>query len=212
MGPFVEVFGFSGDDDDANSQEEQKRPRWFGPPEDELGAVLPQGIVLARSERAVVALSHLIVYSTGAALHFLAVARGLTRSQANRVFHEQHMFEEEDLPDSLLRIGLELADGGLVSNLGGRRAHRKLMSPDAEPEGPLLLPHAGGGGNSAGGHVTMKPGYWLWPLPPDGPLRISCEWPFVDIGMATVEIDGGALLDAASSVRALWPDAEEPAS
>ena len=205
MGPFVEVFGFSGDDDDANSQEEQKRPRWFGPPEDELGAVLPQGIVLARSERAVVALSHVIVYSTGAALDFLAVARGLARSEANRVFHEQHMFEEEDLPDSLLRIGLELADGGRVSDLGGWRAHRKLMSPDAEPEGPLLLPHAGGGGNSAGGQVTMKPGYWLWPLPPDGPLQISCEWPFVDIGMTTVEIDGGALLDAASRARTLWP-------
>lgn len=202
---FVEVFGFDGDDDDANSQEEPKRPRWFGPPEDELGAVLPQGVVLARSERAVVALSHAVVYSTGAAFDFLAVARGLARSGANRVFHEQHMFEEEDLPDSLLRIGVELADGGRVSNLGGWRAHRKLMSPDAEPEGPLLLPHAGGGGNSTGGQVTMKPGYWLWPLPPAGPLRISCEWPLVDIGMTTVEIAGDALLEAASRARTLWP-------
>lgn len=203
--PFVEVFGFGGDDDDANSQEEPTRPRWFGPPDDELGAVLSQGIVLARSERAVVALSHVVVYSTGAAFDFLAVARGLARSDANRVFHEQHMFEEEDLPESLLRIGLELADGGRVSNLGGRRAHRKLMSPDAEPEGPLLLRHAGGGGNATGGQVTMKPGYWLWPLPPAGPLRISCEWPLVEIGMTTVEIDGDALLEAASRARTLWP-------
>jgi hypothetical protein len=202
---FTEIFSFSGDDDDANSQEERKRPRWFGPPEDELGVVLAQGIVLARSERAVVALSHVVVYSTGAAFDFLAVARGLARSDANRIFHEQHMFEEEDLPDSLLRIGLEFADGGRVSNLGGWRAHRKLMSPDAEPEGPLLLPHAGGGGNSTGGQVTMKPGYWLWPLPPVGPIRISCEWPFVDIGMTTVAIDGDALLDAASRARTLWP-------
>jgi len=204
-GPFVEVFGFGGDDDDASAQEEPKRPRWFGPPEDELGAVLSQGIVLARSERAVVALSHVVVYSTGATFDFLAVARGLARSEANRVFHEQHTFEEEDLPESLLRIGLELADGGRVSNLGGWRAHRKLMSPDAEPEGPLLLPHAGGGGNSTGGQITMKPGYWLWPLPPGGPLRISCEWPLVDIGMTTVEIDGDALVGAASRARTLWP-------
>ena len=46
------------------------------------------------------------------------------------------MFEDEDLPAALLRIGFELADGRRVSNLGGRRAHRELMTPGAEPEGP----------------------------------------------------------------------------
>ena len=198
------MFSFS-EDDEPESQEEPKRPRWFGPPEDELGVVLPQGIVLARSDRAVVALSHVSVYSTGVAFDFLAVARGLARSEANRMFHEQHMFDEEHLPDALLRVGFEFADGNRVSNLGGWRAHRTLMSPDAEPEGPLLMPHAGGGGSSAGGQVTMKPGYWLWPLPPSGPLRISCEWPFVDIALTTVEIDGTALVDSAEQARPLLP-------
>ena len=51
----------------------------------------------------------------------------------------------------------------------------------------------------------MKPGYWLWPLPPPGPLRISCEWPLVDIAMTTVEIDANNLLGAASRARSLWP-------
>jgi hypothetical protein len=205
MSRFIEAFGFDGDDDESRSPEEPTRPRWLGPPEEELGVVIPQGVVLGKSDRAVVALSHAVAYSTGVAFDFLAVARGLARSEANRVFHEQHMFEEDDLPDTLLRIGFELADGGRVSNLGRRRAHRKLMSPDAKPEGPLLLPHAGGGGNSGGGQVTMKPGYWLWPLPPLGPVQISCEWPFVDIGLTTVQIDGRALLDAASQARSLWP-------
>jgi hypothetical protein len=199
------MFSFGSDDEEPESPEEPTRPRWFGPPEDELGAVVPQETVLARSDRAVVALSHAVVYSTGVAFDFLAVARGLARAEANRVFHEQNMFEDDDLPDALLRIGFELADGGRVSNLGGWRAHRQLMAPDAEPEGPLLLPHAGGGGNSSGGQVTMKPGYWLWPLPPSGPLRISCEWPFVDIELATVEIDGSTLLNAATQARSLWP-------
>jgi hypothetical protein len=196
---------FSFDDDEPESPEEPTQPRWFGPPEDELGVAVPQGIVLARSERAVVALSHAVVYSTGVAFEFLALARGLTRSEANRVFHEQHMLEADDLPEALLRIGFELADGGRVSNLGGRRAHRKLMAPDAEPSGPLLLPHAGGGGRSAAGRLTMRPGYWLWPLPPQGPLRISCEWPFVGIALATVEIDGASLLAAAKQSEDLWP-------
>jgi hypothetical protein len=199
---FTEMFSYGGDEDE--SLEEPRRPRWLGPPEDELGAVVPQSVVLARSDRAVVVLSHAVAYSTGATFDFRAVARGLTRAEANRVFHEQHMFEEEDLPNSLLRIGFEFADGDRVSNLGGWRAHRTLMSPDTEPKGPLLLPYAGGGGNASSSEVTMNPGYWLWPLPPPGPLRISCEWPFVDIALTTVEIDGDALLDAASRARHLW--------
>ena len=205
MSGFTRIFGFSGDDDEPDSQEEPRWPRWYGPPEDELGAVVPQGVVLADSGRAVVALSHAVVHSTGTAFEFLAMARSLTRSETNRIFHEQHMFEEHDLPDSLLRIGFELSDGGRASNLSGPGAHRRLMSPDAKPTGPLLLPHAGGGGQSSNGRVTMKPGYWLWPLPPPGPLRISCEWPLVDIAMTTVEIDANNLLEAASRARSLWP-------
>lgn len=202
MSGFVQMFSV-GDGDDEPSDEPQ-RPRWFGPPEDELGAVVPQGIVLARSERVAIALSHAVVYSSGIAFEFLAVARGLARSEASRVFHEQHMFEEEELPDALLRIGFELADGNRASNLGGWRAHRKLMSPGTEPEGPLLLPHGGGGGQSTDGQVTLKPGYWLWPLLPPGPLRVSCEWPLVAISLTTVEIDAETLLTAARSVRTLW--------
>ena len=203
MSSFTQVFSFGGDDESA-AQNEPERPPWFSPPEDELGAVVPQGVVLARSDRAVVALSHAVAYTTGAAFDFAAMAMGLTRSDANRIFQEQQMFEEEELPEALLRIGFELADGRRVSNLGGWRVHRKLTSPDAEPEGPLLLPYAGGGGSSSRGEVTMKPGFWLWPLPPPGSLRISCEWPLVDIAMTTVEIDAGELLDAASRARSLW--------
>jgi len=205
MSNFTEIFALGGDDDDDESGagEEPEWPPWFAPPEDELGAVVPQGVVVARSDRA--ALSHAVIYRTGVTFDVVAVARGLPQSDANRLFHEQHMFEDEELPDALLRIGLELADGHRVSNLGGWRAHRKLMSPDAEPDGPVLLPHGGGGGSSTRGKVTLKPGFWLWPLPPPGQLRISCEWPLVDIAMTTVEIDADVLLDAASRARSLWP-------
>lgn len=115
------------------------------------------------------------------------------------------MFEEEDLPDSLLRIGFEFVDGRRASNLGGRRAHRTLMTPDVEPEDPVLMPHAGGGGNAGGGDVWFRPGYWLWPLPPSGPLRILCEWPIVAIPMTSIEIDGGTLVEAAGRCIELFP-------
>jgi hypothetical protein len=202
---FIQVFGFNRDDDDPGSAPEPARPVWFGAPEDELGTTVPIDRVIARSEIGVVAVSHAVVYTPGVAFDFVGRARGLSQSEANRLFHEQHMFEEEDLPKSLLRIGFEFADGRRASNLGGWRAHRKLMTPDAEPDTPVLMPHAGGGGNTSGGEVSLRPGYWLWPLPPAGPLRISCEWPIVDIPLTTTEIDGGALVEAARRRIDLFP-------
>jgi len=100
MSNFTQIFALGGDDDDDESGagEEPEWPPWFAPPEDELGAVLPQGVVLARSDRAAVALSHTVAYTTGAAFEFVAVARGLAQSEANRVFHEQHMFERTSYP------------------------------------------------------------------------------------------------------------------
>jgi hypothetical protein len=202
---FQQVFGFSQDDGASDAPSEYERPTWLGPPEYELGKTIPLDSVIAQSEKGAVAVSHAVVYSTGVTFDFVARARGLSQTQANRLFHEQHMFEEEDLPDALLRLGFEFADGRRASNLGGWRAHRKLMAPVAEPEDPVLVPHAGGGGNSGGGDVSLRPGYWLWPLPPSGPLRIVCEWPIVTIPLTTIEIDGGTLLDAADQSIELFP-------
>jgi len=201
---FLQVFGFSRDDDDSDSPPEHRAPAWFGPPEDELGKTIPLDSVIARSESGVVAVSHAVVYSTGVAFDFVERARGLSQSQANRLFHEQHMFGDEELPDGLLRIGFEFADGRRAYNLNWR-AHRRLMAPDGEPEDPVLMPHAGGGGNAGGGDVSLRPGYWLWPLPPTGPFRISCEWPVVKIPLTTIEIDGGALVEAAAERVELFP-------
>jgi hypothetical protein len=123
---------------------------------------------------------------------------------------------------ALIVVGLALVAGVITPSPSTADAGRIVPCADAigatkfpylgdsRPEnryrqvlGPLLMPHAGGGGNSAGGQVTMKPGYWLWPLPPSGRLRISCEWPLVDIALTTVEIDGTALVNSAEQARRL---------
>jgi hypothetical protein len=199
---FTEVFGFA--EGEPNQPGEPLRPPWFGPPDDELGVAVPQGIVLARSERGAVGLSHAIAHPSGLLFEFLAHARGLSHAQANLLFHEQHIFEDEEMPDGLLRLGMELPGGARVSNLGGRRAQGKAMSAEEEPGGPVLFPAAGGGGMSEGDRVVMHPVYWLWPLPEPGPLRISCEWPVADIPLATIEIDAGPLVAAAANSTSLW--------
>ena len=203
------MFSQAGGDDEPAGKPEHRRPAWFGPTQDELGVAVPVGVVVGRSENGVVALSHALAHSTGASFAFVAQARGLGQRAEQRLFQEQHIFEpdDEELPDGFLCLGLELPDGARVSNLGGRSAHRMLYDPDAEPEGPLFFQHGGGGGSSGGGLVDMQPGYWLWPLPPAGPIKVSCEWPVVGIALSTVEIDGAALVAAAERVVRLWPSA-----
>lgn len=210
MSSFIQMFSF--DEDDGNEEDVEHEPRrmppWFGPPEDELGAVVPLGLVAARSESGVVALSHATVYSTGLALDVIAAARGLSESQSNRLFHEQHLFEEgEEPPAGFLRIGLELPDGNRVSNLGGRMGRRRFMKPDEEPDGPVLMEHGGGGGSGGGGRVRMHSAFWLWPRPESGTLRFFCEWPVAEIPLSFVDLDAGELEASAGRAVRLWPSA-----
>ena len=201
------MFSFS--EEEGNEPEEQARhvrPSWIGPPEDELGVAVPLHRVIGRSETAVVALSHALAHSTGISFEFRAIARGLKRSETQRIFHEQHVFDPEGLSDAFLRMGFELPGGALVSNLGGFRGRHRAFTPDEPPEGPLLFPHGGGGGSSDDRTVVMRPGYWLWPLPEPGRVKVSCEWPIVGIPLTTIEFDGSALVEAAARTVPLWTE------
>ena len=204
---FTQLFPHGGDDGEDDGDEAHFRaPPWFGPPGDELGAVVPLGLVVGRSESGVVALPHATVYSTGLAFDVLAAARGLSNAQSNRLFHEQHLFEEDEEPPSgFLRIGLELPGGARVSNLGGRMHRRQFMKPDEEPDFPVFLEHGCGGGSSGRGRVSLHPAFWLWPIPGPGTLRVFCEWPVVEIPLSTVKVEGAVLAEAATQVAPLWP-------
>jgi hypothetical protein len=202
---FVTMFSSPGPDDDDQHETWTRQPPWFKP-EDELGAPVPLGGVIARSERSVVALSQVVAHSSGVSLEFLALARGLKRADANRIFHEQHLFDEGEPSDTFLRIGLELADGTRVSNLGGHRGMRRAFAGE-EPDGPILMPNGGGGGNGMPDAVSMRPGYWLWPLPPAGALRVWCEWPALEIPLSSLELDADAIREAAQRALPLWPAA-----
>ena len=51
--------------------------------------------------------------------------------------------------------------------------------------------------------------FWVWPLPPAGPLVFVCEWPKYRIPLTRKEIDAGLIRDAAKLMIELWPE-EEP--
>lgn len=47
--------------------------------------------------------------------------------------------------------------------------------------------------------------YWVWPLPPPGPIDFVCGWPAMGIGATQVALDAGPIRDAATRSVELWP-------
>lgn len=60
----------------------------------------------------------------------------------------------------------------------------------------------GGGG---GGRFYSED-YWVWPLPPPGPLAFVCEWPAYGIGLSRVEVEAERVRAAAADALAIWPE------
>lgn len=205
---FTQLFSHAaparGDDDLASAPERPWSPAQ-GPPEDELGAAVSVAAVVGRSHNAVVALSQVTVYSEGVTFHFVALARGLGQRQSSRLLHDQHRFDEDDEPgDGFLRLGLELPDGRRVSNLGVGIGHGRYASLQ-ESAKLVFFEHDGGGGSGGGGRLSLRPAFWLWPLPDAGAIQVFCEWPVVGISLSSLAVEIGPLLEARERVVALWP-------
>jgi hypothetical protein len=152
-------------------------------------------LVLAQSEQAAVYIGRCAAYPTGLEfeLHVIASARaGDLDPSLNGIYHHPG---RGSTYDEMLRFGVAFADGRKASNLEG-------FTPCGEqPEGPVLWGMGGGGGGG-----RWQQGFWMWPLPPRGPLTFVCEWPAAQIAQARVEIDSAPPRDAAARARELFPN------
>jgi hypothetical protein len=50
---------------------------------------------------------------------------------------------------------------------------------------------------------------WIWPLPPPGPVTVTCSWPSRVLHAARLVLDGDAIQAAASQAQPYW---QEPGS
>ncbi len=103
-----------------------------------------------------------------------------------------------EFADYYLRLGVQFADGRRATNL--RRHHGGF---EAEGPDPPLLTGTGGGGHD--GRVWDHH-YWVWGLPPPGPLVFVCEWPARGIGESRVQVDARLVLEAAERAVPIWPE------
>jgi hypothetical protein len=164
-------------------------------PENEFPGIVPvDTLVLGRTDQVAVAITGLSAFSAGLEIFLTARIR-----PDNAVEHERGGPRDLAASRHSFRFGVQFSDGGKVAGSpGDRRADR-----DAEPTGPVLYPFAGGGAP-----YSFISRWWMWPLPPAGPLEFVCEWPAFDIAESRVGIDAQPILDAARRSIQLWPEGE----
>ncbi len=176
---------------------EPPRPAWMKPQFMVPGSVAAD-LVLLRTDEVAVTLGLLRAYTTG--FEFTADVH----SHARRLHHGgmpgRRAFQEAEAEGGL-RLGLEFSDG--------RRAEIGTPRPYPDQVGPhtLVVVPAGSGGSDCSWHGR----FWVYPLPPPGPLAFVATWPDYAVAEARVELEADLLLSAAGRAIALWPEAPDGA-
>lgn len=189
-------------------EQEPRLPPWHGAPEGAIGAPVEATLLIAKTDRVAVGVTDLLAFPTGFSLRVVAFSRrsrgpGLRPEDVDPYWGESRRRREageEALPDELLRFGVQFADGAKATSMGADAA---LSARGGRPSGPVLSPHQGGGGRHA-----YSQEYWVWPLPPPGPLAFVCEWPAYGVGLSRVEVEAERVRAAAAGALAIWPEDE----
>jgi hypothetical protein len=139
----------------------------MGPPVSELGESVGTRLVLVKRDDLAIAVIDLVAYSNGLggriSLKWKRPGGMGPHPMDPRL--RPGLAGASDLPPELLRFGVEFSDGRRATTVGPPRP------PDSSPN--IVLMQRGGGGDSDGREL----GFWIWPLPPEGPLTLAGEWP-----------------------------------
>lgn len=179
--------------------EPSPQPDWVAPPAGVVPGLAPVEFLLARSAEAAVAISGAWAYPTGVELRVTVLLRTADPRVDEAIFSPWLVTTGSQWvvttgagpPDEFLRLGVQLVDGRKATNLDHR---------GDDPAPPVLMQ---GGGH--GSDVLWVSHYWLWPLPPAGPLAFVVEWPAKEIPETRAEIDASLLHTAAERAVTLWP-------
>jgi hypothetical protein len=119
---------------------------------------------LSQEEDAVVAIPHLDVYPNGFRVNVAILLNPRRAHEIQGLVHRG--------PMGMVRVGVEFADG----RVGGRGLRRGPFDLPKDDQGVPTQPYVGFGGGG-GGTGGWRFGAWVYPLPPDGPLKIVVGLP-----------------------------------
>ena len=178
------------------------QPRWGGPPDDEVGVAVGARMVLASQPRLFIAVTDCVAYSNGFTF-------GLAVRSKDEIPPEKMGFgaHREHGDEAGLQVTIRFSDGR-DSRGDGPGPNRAVMeyyrewSEGKDPPGPVgpVICQQGGGG---GGH-RWDFDYFIWPLPPDGPVTITCKWPGRGLQTAGRELNGTAIRAAGLKSKSVW--------
>ena len=170
----------------------------MGAPRGSLPGAAPIEVVLARNDRAVVAVTKFGAYPEGFEFELIVLVGDREEELDPMVMGYMRHGRRGDR-EEMLRFGMQFADGSKVTNQPGSRPFPP-GGGDGPPSGPVLQQRGGGGGDG-----EWRQDYWVWPLPPPGPLTLACEWPGAGIPLRVVEVDAQPLIEAAGRAQQIFP-------
>jgi hypothetical protein len=173
-------------------------------PDNVIPGIVGAELLMLRTESAAVALGSLRCYPHGFAFSLHVRVRQLEEGMdlLHDPFGRHRRFRGESPADQLLRLGIEYADGRRTAT---GAAHPR--SSDDFPADQLLLQE----GSSGSSDRRWDGNFWVYPLPPDGPVTFVASWLARGVMECQVEVDGAAIRAAAGRAVELWPDdPEEP--
>ena len=204
MGFFDDLHLPGADEDD----EDYSGPEWLAAPEDVAAGVVPVELVLGQSADAAVFVTRIAAYPVGFEFDAVLITREPARGEYFELMHDPRRTAGE-IPPELVRLGIAFADGRRTTSLGEPlgASTSVALTATGEEQSPApardIVMTPGGGSGSARRTTTS---YWVWPLPPPGPLTFACEWPAFGIEERTVELDSALVRDAAERAHTVWPE------
>jgi hypothetical protein len=178
-----------------------RRLAWMRP-DGVIPESVPATVVLIRTDQVAVAVGSVRAYPNG----FEFTVHSRLRHEDASSWRAPDPFEEDGpgpgpaQPRGGLRLGVMFADGRRGATTG------RLMPRD-DPRN-LVLQREGGGGDNRRWDLD----FWVYPLPPDGPVTLVTSWLKYGVAETRAELDGASIRAAAERAVLLWPDdpVEEP--
>ncbi len=162
---------------------------------------VPAEVVLIHTEQVAVAVGSVRAYPNGFefTLHTRLRSEDETGPGGAGPLERHGHRRGTQAPEDVLRLGVMYADGRRAATTGGH-----LRPDDDADAGRLVLLENGGGGSAR----RWDGDFWVYPLPPDGPVTFVASWLEQRVAETRAELDGAAIRKAARRAVILWP--EEP--
>jgi hypothetical protein len=184
-------------------------PPWAGAPRYELPAVVHIGQFLHHTPTRMLAIKSAEVFSTGCTFDLTWIIRRSNEDDeewagGNAAFfqHGSRLRAGQNPFDALLLFGVQLPDGSRAST-GSTHGRGPSLDQEKQPAAPVLAfqgQGGGGGDDEMAGSGTL----WLWPLPPEGDLRLVAQWKELAFEESSLVLDGGRLRAASAGVQRFW--------